>query len=1349
MDCFSTMDWRPLDPDSLGPAFRVEGLALGRGTSALELVLVRGRKRPVATDLRAAWNKRCDKRVAPILLVAPYDGDAKVAICGPEAQGESGRLPVHSDLPCDEVERICRAALTCPDRLEALKLIHEELPDLGERVLGLFNQGLLATHTLERLSGNRADWQDAVERARPLQRRRKRELLRGLGYQIRSLSGPVTKLVAGGSDLALGLFLNRGEIVDLPARRFSNMSPVAYALARADREKLPYVIVASDTTIRLYPVRTGVGVGQRGRAETFVQLRLDLLGAAEAGYLWLLFSPQALTPEGSLDQILADSRQYATDLGSRLRERIYQDVIPNLAEAIARARCIDRPTREQLDDTYQMALTILFRLLFIAYAEDKGLLPYRDNEDYRSRSLNQRARTLLDMARKGTPFEARPFMWNEVLNLFDAIDKGHRVWGIPAYNGGLFESQPDKSRLGDEIRQIAIDDEQFGPILGKLLLDYAERDDVQGPVDFRSLSVREFGTIYEGLLQSELSVAQTDLGVDRNGLYLPKKRERDVVVREGEIYLHNASGRRKSTGSYYTKSFAVEHLLDHALEPALDDHLARLEELRERATSDHFFDFRVADIAMGSGHFLVAAIDRIERRFSTFLVDQPLTEVSNELARLRKRAQEAMDECGARLDVEDTQLLRRQIARRCIYGVDLNPMAVDLARLSVWVHTFVPGLPLSLLDYNLVVGNSLVGIATLEEAADVLAEGPALWSFGAQDLLGAAQEQLDRIGRLADADAAQIDAARAAWEAARVSLAPSEALFDILAASRIDATLQQRLNEGELVNWIGEKVRHRLPGSEPHRIARAALQAIPPFHFPTAFPQVFLRERAGFDVILGNPPWEEVTVEEDRFWTRYVPGFHSLPQYKQEELKENMRQQRPDLVGLFQEERDAAEFLRKVLVTGPFPGMGTGDPDLYKAFVWRFWSLNGEKVGRLGVILPRSVFSSRGSTEFRREIYATGSVEDLTSLVNNRKWVFEEVHPQYSIVLFSLRKLKPGSESTLPMRGPFSSRATYDVGMLADPIRFRLPEILGWTSTAALPLLPDKFAAECFTQIRQAPNLDHDGKSGWRARAYFELNATNDKKYMELVAERQCGWWPVYKGASFDIWEPDTGTYYAWAKPDKVLKRLYSKRIRGNRHRNSVYSEFQKEWVEDESTYAAFKPRIAFRDIARSTDQRTVRTALIPPNVVVQNTAPFLLWPNGDELDEAFLLGIMSSIPFDWYSRRFVEIHLSPHILYSLPIPRPARDNPLWQRTVALSGRLAAVDQRYADWAAAVGVDYGPLEPGVKEDMIFELDAVVAHLYGLNADQLKHIFHTFHVGWDYRARLRAALAHFERWRAQL
>jgi hypothetical protein len=1321
--------------------FKPIGLALGEGSYALEIAVVRSGSRPTATDLRSVWNVRSGGRPVPLLIVALYANDTKSAICGPEGQPP----PVYQDLEINQVERICIAALETPDRHRAFTMLQETLPEVGSKIPGVLNEGLLATHELEYGVPLRNDWEDAINRSRSLLARRSQRLLRDLGYEVHNLAGPVSVLVAEDTKVAIGLFLNRSEAFDLPNERFSNLSPIAYALARADKERLPYVVALAEGSIRLYPVQAGVGVGQRGRTETFVQLHLDLLSEEKAGYLWLLFSAQALLPKGTFEQILADSSEYSADLGSRLRERIYNEVIPQLAQSIAHARNLDEPTTDELDDTYQMALTMLFRLLFVAYAEDKGLLPYKTNQSYKSRSLNQKTQELLRMEDDNIPFDSQDSMWREIQHLFDSIDKGQRAWGIPPYNGGLFASDPDTAPIGAAIKSVSLTDEQFGPALRDLLIEDSP-DGVRGAVDFRSLSVREFGTIYEGLLQSELSVAQTDLGLDKDGLYVPVEDEKRVVVHQGEVYLHNASGARKSTGSYYTKSFAVEHLLDHALEPALDDHLARLKKLDERAAGEAFFDFRVADIAMGSGHFLVAAIDRIERRFSTYLADNPLPDVTNELTRLRERAKEVTEQYGGRLEIEDTLLLRRQIARRCIYGVDMNPMAVDLSRLSIWIHTFVPGLPLSLLDYNLVRGNSLVGIATLQEAKDILAKDNPLFSISADKLLGDAQETLSKIGRLADADASEIARAREAYEAAHESLVATEALFDILTASRIKDQLKEKIDEGQSTHWMKDEVLKELPDSELHQIAKNALEAISPFHFPIAFPQVFLRKQSGFDVILGNPPWEEATLEEDRFWTRYVPGLHSMKQRQQETMKAEWREQRPDLVTQYEQELAKTELMRKVLVTGPFPGMGTGDPDLYKGFVWRFWALINRPYGRTGVVLPRSVFSAKGASEFRSEIFQKGIVEDMTNLVNNRQWIFDDVHPQYTVTLFSLRRQKPKLDTTLPMRGPYRSLDRYRKGMQSEPIKFKLEEVLGWTETVALPLLPDEEAAEVFAQMRKAPSLNADDKTSWRARPYAELHATNDKKYMELVNNPDKGWWPVFKGASFDIWKPDTGTYYAWAKPEIVLERLNNKRVRGNRSRNSVYSEFSKEWATDKSQNPAYFARIAFRDISRTTDTRTIRAALIPPKVAVQNTAPMLIWPRGDEKDEAYLLGVFCSIPLDWYSRRFVEIHMNFHILNGLPIPRPKRKNPLWQRVVELAGRLAAVDDRYADWADAVGVEYGSLDPDDKDDMIFELDAVVAHLYGLSAGQLTHIFETFHEGWDYKPRLNAVMKHFNSWK---
>jgi hypothetical protein len=155
----------------------------------------------------------------------------------------------------------------------------------------------------------------------------------------------------------------------------------------------------------------------------------------------------------------------------------------------------------------------------------------------------------------------------------------------------------------------------------------------------------------------------------------------------------------------------------------------------------------------------------------------------------------------------------------------------------------------------------------------------------------------------------------------------------------------------------------------------------------------------------------------------------------------------------------------------------------------------------------------------------------------------------------------------------------------------------------------------------------------------------------------------------------------------------------------------------------------------------------MPPKTFLTDLAPFILWPRGGKYDEAYLLGILASIPLDWYSRRFAETHIDFHVFNPLPIPRVGHDLRK-ARLLELAGRLAAPDDRFADWAEAVGVDCGPLPEAQKQDHIHELDAVVAHLYSLEEKHLVHIFETFHEGWDYEERLRATLKHFRQWKGR-
>ncbi len=1320
--------------------FSSAGLFLGQGALGLEVAVARSGRAPKRSDVLECWKTRKGGRAAPVLLVVLHPGGA--ALCGPA--GETP--PVHPEVDPGQVERLCRETLAQPDRHAALRFLSQALPSLETALPGLNNEGLLALHELQHGVPARTDWTEAGRKAKRVLGARDRDLLTALGFRIERLDNLTSLLRRADRRTALAVLLRDTESPEAGTDRFNGLSPISYGLKKADDEDLPWVVLVQGDRVRLYATAVETGVGRRGRTETYVECQPALLSNDHLAYLWLLFSADALALDGSLREVLDQSRRFAGDLADRLRERIYERVVPALAHGISDARRTDGAGRDSLVQTYEMALIVLFRLLFIAYAEDRDLLPYRHNDAYRRRSLKQKAQELANCVRQETPIAAGDAHWREFEVLCQAVATGNMEWGVPAYDGGLFAGDSDVSPSGAALAATTMPNEAFEEALRHLLvIDTAEG--VPGPVDFRSLGVREFGTIYEGLLESELGVAETDLTLDRKGVYRPARRRDAVAVAAGETYLHNRSGARKSSGSYYTKSFAVEHLLDGALKPALDDHFERLGLLDEADAADAFFDFRVADIAMGSGHFLIAAIDRIEKRMADALAARNLPGVRRELDALRGAAQGALGELATSTTIEDGPLLRRLIARRCIYGVDLSGLSVQLARLAVWIHTFVPGLPLSFLDHNLVHGNSLVGVGTIEEIRKKFEDLDALPLFplDAGSLLGRAAAPLRRLANLNDATLGDISAARFARREAGLAIRSTATLCDLIAAQPI-ADDASPITKEDLGKW-DPSLEDGGFGATVDR-ARRALDGLHALHFPIAFPEVFLGDRPGFDVILGNPPWQEATLEEHAFWARHFPGLRSQPQRVQEAEKARLRRERPDLVALYEDEASEAERMRRALVGGAYPGMGTGDPDFYKAFCWRFWRLAARHEGRIGVVLPRSALAAKGCTDFRLTMFGRSAEVDVTMLVNNRQWVFPEVHPQYSIGLVAVVRRDDDEQTRLRLRGPYSTLSRFQTNVVREPVSFFGDEVRTWNDSASLPLLPHHDSVDVFVQLRKAPRLDLSVRGQWRARPDRELDASLQKHLMDLEsAECPEGFWPVYKGESFDIWTPDTGVYYAWADPQPALAWIQDKRLRaGKRRGDSPHREFDADHLQNRSTLPCFASRIAFRDVSRATDSRTMRVALIPPRVFITNKGPYFLWPRGDERDQAFLLGVLSSIPLDWYARRFVEVNVNFFILNPFPVPRPKRDDSRWQRTVELSGRLACSDQRLVSWADSVGVECGPLEADEKNDMIHELDAVVAHLYGLSEAQLVHVFETFHEGWDFRDRLDAVLGHFRSWR---
>lgn len=1333
------------------------------GNTPLQICLIELTSAIADGKIKELWVERHGGRAAPLILGLVFDG--KVTLAGPLLHGND--LPLAHGLEADQAGRVLKLAKDCPDRHSAVRFLGSALETTRSETPGLENSGLFADHVLRQVMTTdvenpyRREVKSAHEKAKPLLTKSGKDLIKGLGFATKANDARTDILLdADQKEIALAVLLHESERPEAASPALNGQSPITHAMTQAEKRNLRWVItVAHDRSIRLYPAVLNVGVGRRGPCETYVQVHTGLLKESDAGLLWMLFSADALLQDkGAVYRLLADSNRFSGNLAEALRERIYVEVMPRLAKGIADARRHPRKDEAYLRDTLQMATHALFRLLFIAYAEDKDLLPFKTSLQYQRNSLKTVATDLLEDLRKSVKWGDTTTYWDKFVILSQAISKGNKSLSVPAYNGVLFSDDEDDSVHGHALSKVKLKDSVFAPALAGLLLTQPEGKDL-GPVDFRSLGVREFGTIYEGLLESELSEASEDLVLkskDGDQIFVPATKKDESTVREGEFYLHNKSGARKASGAYFTKEFAVDHLLDLALDKGLDEHLAKLDGLSDNDAAEALFDFKVADIAMGSGHFLIFAIDRIERKFRAYLEKRPLPAVRLQLQELREAAHKELGDAATQIEnkLEDAALLRRLIARRCVYGVDMNPISVQLAQLAVWIHTFVPGLPLSFLEHNLIQGNSLIGVANQRDFEDLLDD----CRLSVKGYLDKALPSIRKMGAIADKNVADVKAMKKLRNDARKELEPAIAAMDIATWNRASGKVIGKDGD-DLMGLMQDP--DALLRSKPLREARTGLSRIGCRHLIASFPEVFLRARSGFDVLLGNPPWEKVKFEKSMFFGRHIPGYYGMAaaeRTKAEKALEKTLSNMNELLEAAQAEAEEASAALGNLYSDPKGrfryGVSAGDPDLFRMFAWRFWELLSEG-GYLGIVLPRSAFSGDGLVEWRTQLLAADKISGhnraefaITTLTNKAEWVFTDVDPRYTVCLCSIRKHKAVNE--LKLNGPFDCLADFN----KERIRFAsfpADEVLGWTESAKLPLLPSAKAQDAFRRVRMSPNMvgEYDINALWHCRAYAELHATGDKDLYDLTGNKPDGNpMPVFKGESFDLWEPDRGSerYYGWTKSvDETIAELTRKRKSSfRRGTNSPWWGADDRHIQDDSTIECLHPRIAFRDITRATDSRTVRAALLPPKVVCVHNAPVLVFPKGDETHVTYALGILSGRICDWYARRWVEVHLTFSVFNYLPCPRVPDNHPLFKEMVAAAGRLACTDKRFAGWAKSIGVEHGALKPEEKQEVVDRVDATSALLYGLTETELETVFSTFHEGWDWKPEHARVLAEYRR-----
>lgn len=1327
----SRIDW--LRPTGCPAGFETREVVVGNSDSggmALEVAVAEWRKNdlPPRSDLKRLHTLRVNNRATPVVLLVEVNGGSTM-VFGPN----SDSAPI-GPLSNDQAQRVIQAALDEPTVIAARNRLAGLVQSIDSTSMaGVKNSGLFANHELRVGVPQRPDWGDACARSRSLLALKGQQLIEKLGFKT-GRAGAHALLLSGAGPRpeAIAVMLDEREAFDSDSPRFA-VSPVAYGLRMAEQSDVPWLIMLRGAQLRLYPARIEFGVGRKGLAETFFELDLPQLSNETAGYLDLIFSAGALGKDGTAYEILRSSTQYAVALGERLRDKVYEDIIPELAVAVAEALVEQgyEMDADGLDLSYQLTLRVFFRMLFQVYAEDRKLLPYGENAKYDRNAIKTLAKDLVENPEQEFD-EDSTSLWDDLAQVWRVIDSGDTSWGVPPYNGGLFSSDKELHEHGHILKDIRISNAVMGPVLQALLLDEAD-DGELGQVDFRSLSVREFGTIYEGLLESSLGLAEVDLTLDDKGTWIPAKKKDEVYAYAGQVYFHNTSGQRKGTGSYFTPSFVVEHLLERSLDPALDAHLEKVAALLAKGdqsgAGEMFFDFKVADLAMGSGHFLTAAIDHIEQRMAAFLAEDGHV-VPGVTAELQKLEQAAIAALGPDApEPERSSLLRRQIARRCVYGLDINPIAVELARVSIWIHTFVRGLPMSSLDHNLVCANSLTGIGSIDEALDVVVQGRnGHPSFYDSEFIGLFEKSRQILADAALLAEATKEESRLMSRAAKKAIAEAEEAKLVCDAAVLIRS--KAMNEHFM----------KTP-SEVAKLARSSgyqdfLEPLKPGHLPVLFPEVFLRGDSGFDVLVGNPPWDMVHVEEDVWWGRYLPGVRGKPVKEMNAAIARFRSSRPDLQEQFEKDRQDANAIREVLLSGPFPGVGSGHVDLYQVFAWRnTQSLRSS--GRFGLVLPRVALSGSGSSIWRQELLTTGQLE-VTYAVNTKQWVFSDVDGRYSIVFAC--GTKNSNESQVLMSGPFFSLKEFQEES-GNRVKIASETVRAGSPTWVLPVISTPFAGQVYEKMRRAPALSSHSEFQFRP-VQGDLNAAADKAQFKKGSDVPVGSFPVLAGASFEIWQPDFGAPYGSAKEEKILRWLLEKTQNAARNKRSAHFGLSPDGPQDLDISRA---RIVYRGVSNATNSRTFISALVPPNVVMTHGSPYFKRLVGTETDEAYLLGVFSSVPFDWYMRKWVELNVTFELVQPAPIPLLGERPNVEKRLIEISGRLAAPDRRFSTWAKAVGVRPGSVTNSAEhEDLVAEIDALVSCLYGLDRQEVEHVFKTFHRGWDFAPRLTKVLECFDK-----
>ena len=1086
-------------------------------------------------------------------------------------------------------------------------------------------------------------------------------------------------------------------------------------LSAADVEsegKIRWGILTNGVVWRLYDHR------KRPRSTGYYETNLENILSSEKEdklrNFYLLFNRDSfILRDGATTTFL----EYALQEGKRYEERVAQDlsgvvfdeVFPKLVKAIAKR------TDEDLATIHRTALILLYRILFVLYAEDRGLLPVNDRNyaTYGMRKLlrddiRQKIADDIDLSSNATKY------YDNLATLFRMIDKGDDSIGLPPYNGGLFTDT-----AAPILSRVRLDDRTIARVI--YALSHTEDDDGEARfVNYRDMSVQQLGSIYERLLEHQ-----------------PAKDANGAITIRPNPYA------RKDSGSFFTPQELVDLIVDHTLKPLVEERLEAFEirakelakdnrtkelrraELQKLDPAEAVLDLKVLDPAMGSGHFLVTAVDFLSDYIAELIeyvpaVPEWLAGDDAYASPLLERVQNIRTEIIARArrkgwrlvesQLTDQAIIRRMVLKRCIYGVDKNSLTVELAKVSLWLHSFTVGAPLSFLDHHLRCGDSLVGLRVTDMVNELQRLGGVYASSAVQGAQSATDAMM-QIEAISDSDISEVQESAALFQGVEDATANLRSVLDYICAVRwMTAGMKVREKTAfeepirqTLVDFSKDSYKllaegpdgfasdERVESSKTWTDFRDLWQDAETIadeesflHWEVAFPGVWehwqdIHPKGGFDATIGNPPWDRIKLQEvEWFATRASEIALQQTAAARRRAIGDLRQKDSDLADDFERAKARADQLGKVIrASGDYPLLGRGDINLYSLFVERTRNLV-KPDGLVGLLTPSGIYGDKTAADFFKQISTRGNVYGLFDFENRRPGTgmspfFPDVDSRFKFCAL----IFGGSDRLLgETKCAFFLHDTEEIN---DTNRcFSLtPDDFARVNpnTGTAPVFRHRRDADITRQIyEQHPVLvdrsSEREKRAWPVRYRNMFHMTNDSGLFRTTDElKSDGFYPVqgnrwqkgsqtylplYEGKMVQAYDHRAASVVV--NPDNLNRPAIGLDATQAQHADPNWTPDPQFWVNSTSIEwpQGVDWGLAFKDVTAPTNVRSM-IAAIAPRSGVGNTLP-LLMPDNDDTDEykrntPLLIACLDSFAYDYVARQKVQgQHLNLYIVEQIPL---------------------------------------------------------------------------------------------------